>query len=658
MPDQSLTAASVSPLRGRIKIPGDKSISHRALILGALAAGETTARGLLDSEDVMATAAALRALGAVIERDDAGLWHIAGRGVGGLRQPAEPLDFGNSGTGARLMMGVLATHPLTSRFTGDASLSSRPMRRVLVPLERMGAIAECTEGGRLPLTLHGSAEPVPISYELPVASAQVKSAILLAALNTPGCTTVIEPVATRDHSERMLALFGAEIKTRPLAGGGREISLVGEAELQPQHIDVPGDPSSAAFAVVAAILVPGSDIIVENVMMNPARDGLYKTLAEMGANIEMFNHRSQSGEEVVDMRVRSGRLKGVAVPASRAASMIDEYPVLAIAAAFADGETRMEGLAELRVKESDRLSAVQNGLAACGGLCEAGDDYLIVKGQGEIAGGAVVKTSFDHRIAMAFLVMGLASRAPVSVDDAAAIATSFPDFLELMQKLGADISPRAKKRRMLIAIDGPAAAGKGTLARALARHYGLEYLDTGSLYRAVAVTLLNRGIEPQNANAAADAARNLDLAAIEEKSLRSVEAGDAASIVAQNPQVRAALLDFQRRFAAGNNGAVLDGRDIGTVVVPDADVKLFITASPIERARRRWAELKAGGEEVEEAQILAQIKARDARDTARAAAPLKKDAEAHLLNTTKLDIEAAFQMAVSIIDGETGGGIS
>ncbi len=657
MPYQLSTAAPASPLRGRAKIPGDKSISHRALILGALAAGETIVSGLLDSEDVMATAAALRALGVVIERDDTGLWHIIGRGVGGLHQPSSPLDFGNSGTGARLMMGVLATQPLTCRFTGDASLSSRPMRRVLEPLERMGAVAECTGAGRLPLTLHGAAEPVPISYELPVASAQVKSAILLAALNTPGCTTVIEPLATRDHSERMLKLFGAEIKIRDIPGGGREIELAGEAELRPQHIDIPGDPSSAAFAVIAAILVPGSDIVVENVMMNPARDGLYKTLAEMGASIEIFNKRSQSGEDVADMRIRYSRLSGVIVPASRAPSMIDEYPVLAIAAAFADGETRMEGLAELRVKESDRLSAIQNGLAACGGLCEAGEDYLLIKGRREIAGGAVVKTSFDHRIAMAFLVMGLASKAPVTVDDAAAIATSFPDFVELMQKLGADISP-AKKRRMVIAIDGPAAAGKGTLARKLARHYGLEYLDTGSLYRAVAVTLLDNGIAPQDADAAAKAARNLDITAIDKKLLRSVHAGDAASIVAQNPQVRAALLDFQRRFAAGDKGAVLDGRDIGTIVVPDADVKLFITASATERARRRWAELRAGGEEVDEAQILARIEARDARDSARAAAPLKMDAEAHLLNTTKLDIEAAFQMAVSIIDGETGGGIS
>jgi len=427
------------PLSGSIAIPGDKSISHRALILGALAAGETIITGLLQSDDVLATAAALRALGMSIFQDAAGLMHVLGRGAGGLFQPDTELDFGNSGTGARLMMGVIASHPVTVRMVGDASLSSRPMRRVLTPLARFGAIVNDARE-TLPLTLSGASLSVPVTYELPVPSAQVKSAVLLAGLNTRGITCVIEPVATRDHTERMLALFGADIKIEQLPEGGRKICVTGEAELIPQKITVPGDPSSAAFPAVAALIIPGSDITIENVMMNPARSGLYTTLIEMGGQIEFLKPRRQSGEEVVDLRVRASALRGVQVPASRAPSMIDEYPALAIAAACAAGDTRMAGLGELRVKESDRLSAIRDGLAACGVECVTGEDVLTVKGQGKIPGGVAVKTHLDHRIAMAFLVLGLVSKNPVSVDDGATIMTSFPGFVPMMQNLGADIS--------------------------------------------------------------------------------------------------------------------------------------------------------------------------------------------------------------------------
>jgi 3-phosphoshikimate 1-carboxyvinyltransferase len=441
MTEQPLTASAGRLLTGRIAIPGDKSISHRALILGALASGETEITGLLESDDVLATAEALRALGVPIrqDQDEGGSFHVLGRGTGGLCSPDRALDFGNSGTGARLMMGVIASHCVTAHLTGDASLSSRPMKRVLEPLAGFGA--QVKDGrSRLPLTLSGASLPVPVTYELPVPSAQVKSAVLLAGLNTRGTTCVIEPVATRDHTERMLKLFGADVTIENRPEGGLKICVTGEAELEARHIVVPGDPSSAAFPAVAALIVPGSDIIIQNVMMNPARSGLYTTLSEMGGQIDFLNPRQQSGEVVVDMRVRASALHGIKVPAERAPSMIDEYPALAIAAACAAGETRMEGLGELKVKESDRLSAIYQGLGACGVACSVQDDVLVVKGGGDIAGGGVVQTRLDHRIAMAFLVLGLVSKAPVQVDDGATIMTSFPGFVPMMQELGANIT--------------------------------------------------------------------------------------------------------------------------------------------------------------------------------------------------------------------------
>lgn len=436
-----LTARCGAPLRGRVRAPGDKSISHRALILAAMAVGESTVTGLLEGDDVLHTAAAMRALGAALTRGEDLIWRIHGVGVGGFTNPASPLDFGNSGTGCRLALGAVAGSPVTATFDGDASLRKRPMRRVLDPLERMGArvVAE-GEGGRLPITLQGAADPMPIVYESPVPSAQLKSAVLLAGLAAPGETTVIESAASRDHTERMMKHFGARITSKPQGAHGRRITVQGQPELVAANVVVPADPSSAAFPLVAALIVPESELILEAVMTNPLRTGLYATLREMGANIETLAKRDDGGEEVADLRVRFSALKGVEVPAERAPSMIDEYPVLAVAAAFAEGTTRMKGLQELRVKESDRLEATADLLRVNGVAVEIEGDDLIVHGKGRPAGGGEVTTHMDHRIAMAALVMGLASEHPVRIDDLAFIATSFPGFVELMRSLGADLA--------------------------------------------------------------------------------------------------------------------------------------------------------------------------------------------------------------------------
>jgi 3-phosphoshikimate 1-carboxyvinyltransferase len=436
-----LVARSVSRLQGRVRAPGDKSLSHRALMFGAMALGETTVRGLLEGEDVLATAAALRSLGAEVAHErELSRWRIRGFGVGGAREPADVLELGNSGTSARLLAGILASHPFTSFMTGDASLRRRPMQRVIEPLTRMGARFEGREGGRLPLAIIGTDEMMPIEYRLPVPSAQVKSAILLAGLNTAGETTVIEPEPTRDHTERLLRHFGAEVRIASADGGGKRITVVGWPELKGRDIVVPGDPSSAAFAVVAAAIRPGSDIVVENVGINPLRAGLYDTLRDMGADIAFENRRELGGEPVADLHVKGGALKGVEVPPERAPTMIDEYPVLAVAAACAEGTTRMLGLGELRAKESDRLASVSAGLAANGIKHEMGAAELVVHGTGAPPkGGGLVRTHLDHRIAMSFLVLGLASRDPVAVDDASPIDTSFPGFTLLMNDLGARI---------------------------------------------------------------------------------------------------------------------------------------------------------------------------------------------------------------------------
>jgi 3-phosphoshikimate 1-carboxyvinyltransferase len=438
-----LSALPSGPLTGRVTVPGDKSISHRALMLGALAIGETRIEGLLEADDVLATAAAMRGFGASVERDGEGTWRVSGLGTGGLLEPEGVLDFGNAGTGARLTMGIAGAHPFATTFVGDASLSRRPMGRVLEPLREMGTEVIARTGDRLPLTLRGADPMAPIVYRVPVPSAQVKSAVLLAGLNIEGVTTVIEPVATRDHTERMLQGFGADISVAVDADGARVIRLVGRPELRGQAIVVPADPSSAAFLIVAGLLVEGSELTVENVLLNPARTGLLTTLREMGADLLIKNERLSGGEAIGDVRVRASRLKGVTVPAERAPAMIDEYPVLAVAASFAEGRTVMEGLEELRVKESDRLAAVARGLEANGVVCSEGKASLAVEG-GRARGGGRVATHLDHRIAMSFLVMGLAAERPVTVDDTAMIATSFPSFVPLLSKLGARFSEESE----------------------------------------------------------------------------------------------------------------------------------------------------------------------------------------------------------------------
>ncbi|MEM9247809.1 MAG: 3-phosphoshikimate 1-carboxyvinyltransferase [Pseudomonadota bacterium] len=441
-----LTAPAAGPLRGTAEIPGDKSISHRSLILGALAVGETKITGLLEGQDVLDTGRAMAAFGATVERHASGVWSVHGVGTGGFGEPEDVIDCGNAGTGVRLIMGSMATTPITATFTGDASLRSRPMGRVTDPLALFGAETRGRTGGKLPMTMTGASHPVPIDYETPMASAQVKSAVLLAGLNAPGETRVTERVATRDHTERMLRGFGAEVHVEQ-EGQRRTVTLVGQPELRPQTISVPRDPSSAAFPVCAALIVPGSDVLVPNIGLNPTRAGLYETLRDMGADLTYENMREEGGEPVADLRARfSPEMTGITVPPERAASMIDEYPILSVVAAFATGTTHMPGTHELRVKESDRIDAMATGLRACGATVDEAEDSFTMHGLGPasgaqgntgLPGGATVAARLDHRIAMSFLVAGLASRASITVDDAGPIATSFPDFQPLMRRLGA-----------------------------------------------------------------------------------------------------------------------------------------------------------------------------------------------------------------------------
>lgn len=436
-PPRPLAVSARGPLRGTVTVPGDKSISHRSLMFSALAVGESRIEGLLEGEDVLATAAAMRAMGADIERRDDGAWHVHGVGVGGLLQPEAALDMGNSGTSTRLLMGLVASHAITATFIGDASLSGRPMGRVIEPLSRMGADITPSPGGRLPLMVRGINPAVPIEYMLPVASAQVKSAVLLAGLNTPGITRVIEPVPTRDHSERMLRGFGAELTVED-GPNGKIISITGEAELEPQHIRVPGDPSSAGFWMVAASIVPGSEIVIRNVCMNPTRTGLITALKLMGADIVEVDAREVGGEKVADLRVRHAPLSAIEVPPELAPSMIDEYPILFVAASFAQGRTVARGAHELRVKESDRIATMRTALEAAGVHTQEYEDGLAIKGSGgdRLPGDAQVASKLDHRIAMSMTVAGLGAARPITIDDVGPVATSYPDFFQTLEALG------------------------------------------------------------------------------------------------------------------------------------------------------------------------------------------------------------------------------
>lgn len=641
------TSHQVSSLKGSATVPGDKSISHRALILASQVLGTTTITGLLEGEDVIATANVLRSMGVEIKRLQ-DIWMVEGVGIGGLSQPDNILDCGNSGTSARLLMGLVAPYPFTSFFTGDASLRGRPMARVMVPLEQMGVSFIDNGDGRLPLAVKGSASTLPIHYELPVASAQVKSAILLAALNTAGKTTVIEPHATRDHTEKMLQYFGIDVEVDDHA-----ITLQGKQKqgYQDREFEVPADPSSAAFLAVAALITADSHLTVPNVCMNPHRIGLYTTLEEMGAKLRFANQRDVAGELVADIVVTSSELSGVEVPAERAPSMIDEYPILAVAAAFAKGNTVMRGLKELRVKESNRFNAIIDGLRACGVSVAADGDDIRIQGAGTVPGGANITTNLDHRICMSFLVLGMASAKPVAIDSAEPINTSFPGFMDLCNMLGADIrgDRRAVERGMVIAVDGQAASGKGTLARKLAKKYGLQYLDTGGLYRAVGLKLMDAGKQAEDKAAAISAAKSIDVSDLSSPRLRMEEVGNMASIVSAYPEVRSALLDFQRSVANNPKGAVLDGRDIGTVVCPDAAVKFFLTASMDARAKRRHTELSAHGVEVVYQSVYDDLKERDERDAQRSIAPMKPAQDAHQIDTSEMEIEQVFEKAEKIV---------
>lgn len=653
-----LLSQAIKGLRGECTVAGDKSISHRALMLGSQVIGTVKIHGLLEGEDVLRTANALISLGVPINRESSGIWTVKGVGVGGLTESADILDMGNSGTSTRLLMGLVTPYDFTSFFTGDESLRKRPMARVIEPLSQMGAKFTARAKGRLPIALTGSKNPLPISYRLPVASAQVKSAVLLAGLNTAGVTTVIEKEATRDHTENMLVHFGFNVNKQKLEDGSLSISLTGQpAQKFAEHeIFVPADPSSAAFLVVAALICPNSDLLIKNVCINPLRTGLFTSLLEMGANIEFIGKREVAGEHVADIRVKHSNLRSVSVPASRAPSMIDEYPILAVATAFAEGESAMHGLSELRVKESDRLSAIITALTACGVRARADGDNLYVQGSNTPPqGGATIVTNFDHRIAMAFLVMGMATKQPVTVDDAAAIATSFPNFTELCNSLGAGIMPprpapsSTETRPLVIAIDGPAASGKGTLARRLAEHLNLEYLDTGSLYRAVGMKIIYAGKDPNDIASAVEAVNTIDIEDLANPRLRQERIGQAASIVSAFPEVRAALLDFQRKFAASGRGAVLDGRDIGTVVCPDADYKFFITATLFARAKRRHKELQGQGIEVVFESVLEDLRERDERDETRSVAPMRPADDAYIIDSSKLDASEVFQTASEVV---------
>lgn len=435
-----LKSEAATNLQGTVQVPGDKSISHRALMIGGLAIGETRIEGLLEGEDVLATAAALRSLGVFSKKTADGNWLVKGRGVSGLAEPAQVLDMGNSGTAARLLMGILAAHPFSATLSGDPSLNSRPMGRIIDPLSEMGAIFQARSGGRLPLNMTGLADPMPIDYELPVASAQVKSAILLAGLGAAGKTRVIEPKPTRDHTELMLRHFGAKVDVEDLPGGARSVTVDGQPELNARDVMVPGDISSAAFPMAAALLAPGSKVTIKGVGINPLRAGLIETFREMGGAITLTNSRTEAGEPVADLLVEGSSLHGITVAPDRAPSMIDEYPVLAVCAACAKGTTRLEGLSELRVKESDRLGGMARGLKACGVELEEGEDFLVIHGNASPPqGGATIETALDHRIAMAFLVLGTVTTQPVTIDDAEPIETSFPGFVQLMNGLGCQI---------------------------------------------------------------------------------------------------------------------------------------------------------------------------------------------------------------------------
>ncbi len=630
---------------GTVRVPGDKSISHRAVMFGAIADGPTAVSGFLDSEDCRATVEALRALGVTIDKTDSQMT-IHGVGLHGLVEPSDVVDLGNSGTAIRLMSGLLAGQSFDTTLTGDASLRSRPMSRVIDPLTQMGAVIE-SEEGRAPLTIHGDAELSGIDYTLPVASAQVKSAVLLAGLYAAGMTTVKEPAVTRDHTERMLEAMGARIE----CADGR-CRITGENALTGTTLEVPGDLSSAAFLMVATLIADDAELRIERVGVNPTRTGVIDILRAMGGSIEIENPDFAGGEPVADLIVRSSELKAISVEPELVSLAIDEFPILFVAAAAAKGLTRFSGLAELRVKESDRIATMCEGLKALGIDITEFEDGAVVQG-GALRGGTV-DSAGDHRIAMAFAVAGSVADGPVDIDDVANVATSFPGFTALMRSIGLDIASDTESAAVpVIAIDGPSGSGKGTIARQVADALGYHLLDSGALYRLVALAANQRGVPLDDVAGLAEIAAALDCrfgstASGEEQiflggvdvtgEIRTEEAGAGASAVAQIQAVREALLGRQRAFREGP-GLVADGRDMGTQVFTDAEVKVFLTASPEERAKRRHKQLKDKGIDVSLAALSRDIEDRDRRDSERSVAPLKPAEDARILDSSGLTID-------------------
>ncbi len=649
-----LRSESCGPLRGELQVPGDKSISHRSVMFGSLALGTTAVHGLLMGEDVRATMAAFASMGVEIDVDESGNGHIQGVGKHGLQAPEAPLDMGNSGTAMRLLAGVMAGQSFASSLIGDASLMRRPMARVAKPLAQMGANVTTGDEGRPPIKLQPVQSLRAINYDSPVASAQVKSCVLLAGLYGDGITRVTEPRPSRDHSERMLAAFGAKIES---GEGWAEIH--GASTLTATDIMVPGDISSAAFWLVAASIVPGSDLLLPRVGINRRRAGVLTILRAMGADFELGNQRELGGEPVADIRVRYSPLKGIDIPAEWVPDAIDEFPVLFVAAACAQGRTTLTGAEELRVKESDRIATMARALGNLGVALEETPDGIVIDG-GAIRGGTV-HADGDHRIAMASAVAGMVAQGPVIIHDAAHIATSYPHFDQQARSVGAQIG--AADTVPVLAIDGPSGSGKGTVAARLAQAMGWHLLDSGALYRLVGYAALARnldlGDEEQIALLAAKLKIEFDSAAqgaaailldgepVADK-IRDEQVANAASQVAALPKVRQALFAAQRDFQR-EPGLVADGRDMGTVVFPEAQHKVFLTASAEERAERRYKQLKDKDNGVTLRALFAEIKARDERDANRTVAPLKPADDAVLIDTTKLSIDQVVDQILGLL---------
>lgn len=647
--------ASVDQLRGAITVPGDKSISHRAMMLGALAEGVTTVKGFLRSEDCIATLNIMRQMGVEIE-DDGEEIRVHGVGLNGLQAPSDDLDCGNAGTAMRLLSGILAGQAFNSTLIGDESLSVRPMNRVIKPLSQMGAQIG-SEAGTAPLRFSAAEQLQAIHYDSPIASAQVKSAVLLAGLYADGVTSVSEPRKSRDHTETMLKGFGADVKV-----DGLTVSVTGQPKLKGQDVQVPADISSAAFFMVLGLCHPDADITIENVCINPTRDGVIHILQAMGGDIELNNRREVAGEAVADIRVRSSALKGIDVPHQWIPSAIDEFPVVFIAAAHASGEFKLTGAEELRHKESDRIAVMVKGLQAMGVVCTESHDGLVIQGQGGgwQPNGACLDGHGDHRCAMGFLVnSALHEGADLAVKGCHNIATSFPNFFDLMADLDQPMMPLVP----VVTIDGPSGVGKGTISALLAQHLGWHLLDSGAIYRAMALQALASDIGDADEQALANAARELNLyfemteqgtqvvlnGQVVNDELRAEETGEMASKIAPMAAMRAALFDRQKAFQQAP-GLVADGRDMGTVVFPSAPLKVFLTASAEERAKRRQKQLQEKGVGVKIRDLLKDIEARDARDSSRKVAPLVPAQDAFVIDTSDLNIEAVLQQVIELAE--------